>query len=378
MTTRILIVEDEPVIALDIRTRLNRLGYEVVGMVDTAALALEQVASEMPDLVLMDIRLNGGGDGIEAAMQIRDRFNLPVIFVTAHADEHTLEQAKRARPFGYIVKPFESRDLSAAIEVALSRYQAEVAIQAALTKEKQLHELKSNFIAIVSHEFRNPLTSIQFALDLLERRELFLTEDQKHLYFQRARSCVEQMKELLEDVLMLEEGESGKVLCQPAPMDLLAFCHKLIEEFQPHLSEKHVLTFAVSGVSSEELPICEFDDRLLRHILSNLLSNAIKYSPRGGEVHLEVAFAPEDVHFIVRDQGIGIPATDQAQLFTSFHRGGNVRSIQGTGLGLSIVRQCVEAHGGRIQMESEVGCGSRFMVSFGLDVCHRHPPANQL
>ncbi|MHC1743631.1 MAG: PAS domain S-box protein [Syntrophobacteraceae bacterium] len=123
--TRILIVEDETIVALDIRSRLLDMGYEVAGMADRGDDALAQAASVQPDLVLMDIRLKGPMDGIEAAAEIRRRWCIPVVFLTAFSEASTLQRAKISEPFGYIIKPFEDRELQAAIEMGLYKHQAE-------------------------------------------------------------------------------------------------------------------------------------------------------------------------------------------------------------------------------------------------------------
>lgn len=122
---RILIVEDEKIVALSIQNRLEGLGYRVVGNVTSAEAAFDAIAHNRPDLVLMDIKLKGKVDGIEAATQIRNRFQLPVVYLTAYNDEDTVNRAKVTEPYGYLLKPFESRDLSTTIEVALHKHQME-------------------------------------------------------------------------------------------------------------------------------------------------------------------------------------------------------------------------------------------------------------
>jgi len=122
---KILIVEDESVVAWDIQETLEKLGYKVVANVTSGAEAIQIPAAIKPDLVLMDIRLEDEMDGITAAGQICDRFNIPIIYLTAHADEHTWQRAINTNPYGYIVKPFQERDLQTAIEIALRRHQVE-------------------------------------------------------------------------------------------------------------------------------------------------------------------------------------------------------------------------------------------------------------
>jgi AmiR/NasT family two-component response regulator len=122
---RILVVEDEALIAEEIEDRLSRLGFQVVGLADTAAKAIHLTEQTRPGLVLMDIRLKGEPDGIAAAAAITERLNVPVVFLTAHADEPTLQRAKATGPFGYVLKPFHERDLVVAVEVAIHRHALE-------------------------------------------------------------------------------------------------------------------------------------------------------------------------------------------------------------------------------------------------------------
>ncbi|NLD57266.1 MAG: response regulator [Methanomicrobiales archaeon] len=118
---KILLVEDDDVIAKVADWRLKNLGYEVCGRATTGAEAMELVVNSRPDLVLMDINIRGDVDGIETARMIKSGFNIPVVYVTSHSDGPTLERAKATKPDGFIVKPFEDNDLRVAIELALKR-----------------------------------------------------------------------------------------------------------------------------------------------------------------------------------------------------------------------------------------------------------------
>ncbi|MGL5194968.1 MAG: response regulator, partial [Chroococcales cyanobacterium] len=121
----ILVVEDEGIVALDIQTILEDLGYQVPVAVASGEEAIEAAAHIQPDLVLMDIHLEGSIDGVTAAEQIRDRFNIPVVYLTAYSDEDTLQRAKLTTPFGYLIKPLESRSLKSTIDMAIYRHQIE-------------------------------------------------------------------------------------------------------------------------------------------------------------------------------------------------------------------------------------------------------------
>jgi signal transduction histidine kinase len=130
----ILVVEDERIVARDLQIRLTNLGYQISGIASSKEEALESARQDRPDLALMDIRLNGVPDGIDAARELRTEFNLPVIYLTGHSDNKTLLQARTTEPFGYILKPFETRELVAAIETAVYKHRAETRLREANTR----------------------------------------------------------------------------------------------------------------------------------------------------------------------------------------------------------------------------------------------------
>jgi two-component system cell cycle sensor histidine kinase/response regulator CckA len=145
---RILVVEDEAIVAGDIKGRLETMGYEVVGTASTADDAVKKAGSFSPELALMDIRLAGNADGIEAAGVLRRRYDIPSIFITAYADEETLTRARATEPLGYLVKPFQDRELHATIEMALYRHQAERAVRASELRFRTLVQLAPDAIVM--------------------------------------------------------------------------------------------------------------------------------------------------------------------------------------------------------------------------------------
>ena len=154
MTPRLLIVEDETIVALDLRMRVEALGYQVVALAHTGARAVELAEQHLPDLVLMDVHLGEGMDGIEAATLIRDRLHAPVVFITAYADPETLERARRATPYGYLVKPFEELALRSTLEMALARHTMEADLRAREGRFRALLENGRDVIAILDPEGR--------------------------------------------------------------------------------------------------------------------------------------------------------------------------------------------------------------------------------
>lgn len=239
---------------------------------------------------------------------------------------------------------------------------AEAEIRNALTKEKELNELKSHFVSTTSHEFRTPLATILSSADLLEHYSHKWVEHKKVEHLHRIQTAAESMTKLLDDVLLVSKAEAGKLEFKPDTLDLAKFCCDLAQEMQLIAGTAHTINF---GSQSQCINVC-LDEKLLRHILTNLLSNAIKYSPQGGTVYFNLVCDQVSAIFSIIDNGIGIPAADRAQLFEFFHRGSNVGTASGTGLGLAIAKKAVDLHGGEITVASEVGVGTTFTVTIPL------------
>ena len=362
----ILIVEDENIVALDMRMRLESMGYQVLDVVDTAALALQRAAELSPELVLMDIKLKGDQDGIEAAVQLRKSHEMPVIFVTAFTDERTLDRAKRASPYGYIVKPFHERELRIAIELAIYKYQYELSIRRAKDIAEEANRIKSDFLANMSHELKTPLNSvIGFTeLAIAASRE---HEQKEHLAI--ALAAAKSLLTLIESILDFARMEAGKLVAVSAPFSL----DELLDECADSLA---IAAFpkglSVSLKRDPAIPdVLVGDSSLLKHILLNLLDNAVKFT-EVGRVRLAASLAekPErpgrgpTLNFDVSDTGIGIAEDKIGIAFARFRQldPSKTRKAGGTGLGLAIVAKSVELLGGEISVESESDKGTRFRV----------------
>lgn len=251
------------------------------------------------------------------------------------------------------------------------RKRVEEDILHALEKEKELHELKSKFVTMTSHEFRTPLSTILSSAELLEHYSDKLAPADRAEILRSIQMAVKRMTGLLEDVLLIGQSEAGKLRFAPAPLDLIRFCTELLDEFRPvlpaHLRLEYREPACVRNCPGVSCCKVSADEKLLRRIFGNLLSNAIKYSPDGGKITFSMSCNGEVARIEVCDQGIGIPEADQQHLFEAFHRAGNVGNISGTGLGLSIVKYAVDQHGGSIDCASVPGKGACFTVR--LPVC---------
>lgn len=233
------------------------------------------------------------------------------------------------------------------------------ALKSALEAQKELGVLKNRFVSMASHEFRTPLAAILSSAELLEAYGDRWPPEKRALHFARIDAGVKAMANLLDRILLVGRSEAGMLAFRPTDVDLASICADLVESARREASEGRTIVHRYAGPSE---PV-RMDEKLLGHILSNLISNALKYSPPGGEVRFEVASDGEDVVFVVRDRGIGIPAEDRARLFETFHRASNVGRVPGTGLGLAIVKASTELHRGRIDVDSVVGEGTTFTVT---------------
>jgi PAS domain S-box-containing protein len=251
--------------------------------------------------------------------------------------------------------------LTVALDVS-ARKRAEQELRAALGQEKELSRLKTNFVNLVSHEFRTPLGVILSSTEILESYHARLDEQQRAGHLQDIRHATKQMAGLMDEVLLLGRVEAGKMQCKPEPFKLKAFCKRLMDEQLAVNNAKCPIVLQVGPNAGS----AHGDEGLLRHVFGNLLSNAIKYSDCGKPVHFSVHREGNSAVFAVRDSGIGIPIEDQARLFQAFHRGQNVGEVPGTGLGLVIVKRCVDLHDGTIEFASELGAGTTVTVKLGL------------
>jgi len=245
------------------------------------------------------------------------------------------------------------------------RKQLEEELRQALTKEKELSELKSRFVSMTSHEFRTPLSTILSSSELLEHYRHNWTDEKQLSHLQRIQTAVKHMTEMLNDVLAIGKAEAGKLEYQPITLNLVEYCWRMVEQVQLNLNAEGALAFSCELESMQ----CCMDENLLDHIISNLLTNAIKYSTSGSIAKFSLAFHHPIAVFEIQDTGIGIPPEDIPHLFEAFHRATNVGNISGTGLGLAIVKKCIDLHLGEIVVKSELGVGTTFTVSLPMENC---------
>jgi PAS domain S-box-containing protein len=229
----------------------------------------------------------------------------------------------------------------------------------------ELDRLKDEFVALVSHELRSPLTSIRGYLELvLDGHAGDVTEDQRQ-FLEVVQRGADRLLHLVGDLLFVAQVQAGALSLELAAVDLRDLATQAIEAARPAAEEKGIeLVTTLNGA----VPVLGDRDRL-EQLVDNLLSNAVKFTSDGGEVEIVVADNEIGALFEVRDSGIGIPQGEQERLFERFFRStaATKRAIPGTGLGLGIAKAIVDAHGGAIEVESAEGIGTTFRVHLPVD-----------
>ena len=268
--------------------------------------------------------------------------------------------------FSVTAAPVKALDASAPNGSLQERPSGAVVVLHDVTELRRLERVRQDFVANVSHEFKTPLTAIQgFAETLLGGALDDPTNNRRFLEIIRNHAI--RLARLTNDLLKLARIEAGKLEVQFSSVGLMELIEGCAETTLLKANRKDI-TLEIDV--PPKLPPVRGDASLLRDVLQNLLDNAVQYTPEGGRIHVTASAGPREAVIAVTDTGIGIPLADQERIFERFYRVDVARSREagGTGLGLSIAKHIVEAHGGRLCVESNVGQGSKFSFSIPLDI----------
>lgn len=240
--------------------------------------------------------------------------------------------------------------------------QHEVERSKLLVRERELNELKSNFVTLASHEFRTPMGTILSSASLIGRYNGAADGEKREKHVQQIKSAVNSLTGLLNDFLSLSQMEQETLYGSPYPLDIVTFCEEVIDDIQWVIKQgQRVIYHHLDGPT-----VVSIDGQMLKNILINLLVNASKYSAEAKEIELTTAVQNDELSITVKDEGIGIPDIDKDKLFISFFRARNTIKVQGTGLGLYIVKRYVDLLGGTIRFTSELDSGTIFTVALPL------------
>ena len=235
-------------------------------------------------------------------------------------------------------------------------------VSQSLEKEKELSHLKSRFVSMASHEFRTPLSSIQLSAVLTEKYAQQNDDANIHKHIAKIKNSVSNLTSILNDFLSLERLEAGKVEPVYVEFDLVKFAEEITEEMQLIAKQNQNIVYQHTGTTS----MVKLDQTLLRNCIINLIGNAIKYSGENTFIEFNSEITPDKLIVVIKDNGIGIPDTDQKHLFEAFFRAHNTGNIPGTGLGLNIVTRYASLMEGKIEFKSKVNQGTSFTISFPI------------
>ena len=362
---QILLVEDDSIIVMELEDRLYTLGYAVCTATAYGEEAIDKAAELGPDLVLMDIRLKGAMDGIEAAAEIRERYDIPVVYLTAYADNNTLQRAQITEPYSYIIKPFEDRELHIAIEMALYKHRMEkerARLQEQLFQAQRL-ETAQALVAGIVHDFNNLMTTIiahsSFLLPSLSE------DDPLRQRIEYIKQAGEKAASLTQQVLAFSRPQGP----EPKPLDVNVVVGDMCDALQRVLGEDVTL----SKLLEAGLKYVKADRGQLEQTIMNLVINARQAMPEGGKLTIktETITLNEDdsrqhpeahpgtfLCLSVIDTGVGMDRETASHVFEPFFS----TKQKGTGMGLPIANSLVRQHAGWIEVSSVAGQGSTFRV----------------
>ena len=365
---KVLLVEDNPGDARLIGEMLTEAGDSSFELTVAGRLSagLELLAAAQPDVLLLDLSLPDS-QGLESLARAHTRSPaVPIIVLTGFDDEAAALKALSEGAQDYLVKGRVEADLLArALRYAVERQRLTLEVE---RQRRRQMELKDEFLSHVSHELRSPLTATyQFATLVLDGVAGDLNLQQRE-YLGIALRNVQQLRTMIEDILIATRAEVGKLQIEPRAVGLGDLIHRTLEALRIQAGEKNI---AIETKISGDLPPVYADPNRARQVLINLVENGIKYTQEGARILVQAGMTREDPQFVrvaVVDNGPGLNPDQAARVFDRLYQVGEPdgASRRGLGLGLFISKQLVQAHGGRIWLETGPGKGSSFFFTLPI------------
>jgi len=363
-----VMVVDDNVTNLQLLEMLLRMrGYQVQSFTSGRA-ALAAIASAPPDVILLDIAMPEM-DGYEVCRRLKADARLaaiPVIFISALSATKDKIKAFSCGGVDYVTKPFQIEEVHARVEthhklrqlqIQLERQNCE--LQDNYDQLRKLEELRDNLTHMVVHDMRTPLAVVQMSVEMLKTMLTGLSEQESKLLDGALRGA-QTMNRMTTQLLDVSRLEAGQMPLSKTACDLGPIARAALEAISPLLGDRH----AVLDVREPLAALC--DTVLLRRVLDNLLSNALKFTPPGKEITISIAREGDAAQLAVTDTGPGIPEEYHQKIFEKFSQVEGEQQSKGTGLGLTFCKLAVEAHGGKIGVDSEAGRGSTFWFTLPL------------
>ncbi|NWG04036.1 MAG: response regulator [Syntrophaceae bacterium] len=388
MNNRILVVDDEKEIRDFLYKALSRIGKFQVEVASSGDEALEKLKKESFDLVLTDLKMPKM-DGLQLITEIA-KLNADILtmMMTGHGTIDSALEAMKRGASDYLMKPLSLDELLVRIQKVLEERQRFVRLkdfadqlEKANQELRKIDAMKSEFVSVASHELRTPLAAIKNAVQLMLSGKTGEINEHQSKFLSMAERNINRLTNILNDLLNLSRIESGKVELKFQNLELGKVIELTTSALRPQADAKSI---QIEVGVQEPLPEVYGDPEKIEQILTNLIGNAIKFTPEGGKIIVSATPLPkgdtsgygDQVVVSVKDTGIGIPSEHLGAIFEKFHQveGSLHRSVSGTGLGLAITKGLVEAHQGKIWVESEVEKGSTFTFTLPLAEGERREP----
>jgi signal transduction histidine kinase len=388
MEQRILIVDDEKEIGVLLYQALSRMGGFYVEVVESGGEALQKIEKEPFDLVLTDLKMPKM-DGLQLMTEIAKlKPEILTVMMTGHGTIDSALDAMKRGASDYLMKPLNLDELTIRIRRVLEERQRFVRLkdfadklERANQELRKIDAMKSEFVSVASHELRTPLAAIKNAVQLMLSGKTGEINENQAKFLSMAERNINRLTNILNDLLNLSRIESGKIELKFEKVALERVLELTASSLKPQADVKSI---QIELEVPEQLPTVYADQEKIEQILTNLIGNSIKFTPEGGKILITAKLFLKEregaygdfVAVSVKDTGIGIPPEHLESIFEKFHQVESSlhRSVSGTGLGLAITKGLVEAHQGKISVESEVGKGSTFTFTLPISEGERREP----
>ncbi len=367
LNKRILVVDDVEENTYIVSTILKSAGYTPF-VANSGKQAIQIAETQHPDLMLLDINMPEM-NGYEVCKHFKETPNIadiPIVFLTVHADAESIAKAFETGAVDYLTKPFKKAELLARVKVHLALRQAQEQLEDQNGRLTRLNDEKNEFLGIAAHDLKNPLNSIRGMAQMIrKRRDVELSDEDVDDMAHQIETSSNFMFEIITNLLDVNKIENGKLIVKPTNVNMTLSLGAVTNRYQAAAMKKNI-TMNVE-IPDGDIQIYA-DPTLTIQVLDNVVSNAVKYSPFDKNVWVAVSQHPDikRIRVMVKDQGPGFSEEDKKKLFGKFARlsakptGGE----HSTGLGLSIVKRLAEAMEATIWCESELGKGATFYIDF--------------
>ncbi len=351
-----MIIDDDEIILDSCSQVLIAEGYELT-IASDGEKGIQRMKEIRPELVLVDLKMPG-----KSGMEVLEEGRVldpdcVLIVITGYGTIESAVEAMKRGAYDFLLKPFTPDELRLTVRRGLERRRS-IEETRRLRHEKEM--MRNNFVSMVSHELRSPLASVQQNLMVITDGLVGEIPDKVKEILDRMKIRIQGLISLISDWLDLSCIESGEMIREKKQVDIRRIVSDVVEMMLPLAEERNIKMEYRAPRSLERVM---GNEETLRMVATNLIQNGIRYNHEGGKLDVFLTGKNGKLEIHVRDTGIGIPHEKLPLIFEQFYRIKGEQFVTGSGLGLSIVKKIVEAHDGDIQVESEVGKGTEFVVS---------------